>query len=195
MLRLATPSSVCTPVRGASAETGYAESAAPGAPLSEAFAPVVAPKLNGLPRWRLQRALDYIEQNLAAEIRLSDLADAARLSVNHFSELFRQSTGTSPYRYVLTRRVECAKRLLGESMLGVLDIALAVGFSDQSHFSKVFRRATGMTPGGYRAVMWAEGVSPTLAIPEDRTNGRTNVLTLEQKALTLPTTVRSSCPH
>lgn len=181
MLRVATPLSVCTPVSGASADTGYAESAAPGAALSQALVVVPTPKLNGLPRWRLQRVLDYIEQNLAGEIRLGDLADAARLSANHFSELFRQSTGTSPYRYVLARRVECAKRLLGESMLGVLDIALAVGFSDQSHFSKVFRRTTGMTPGGYRTVMWSEGVSPTLAIPEDRTNGRTNVLTMERK--------------
>jgi AraC family transcriptional regulator len=47
--------------------------------------------------------------------------------------------------------VECAKVLLRESMLGVLDVALAVGFADQSHFSKVFRRATGMAPGAWRA--------------------------------------------
>jgi transcriptional regulator GlxA family with amidase domain len=133
----------------------------------------------GLPRWRLHRVLDHIERNLSGAIRLSDLANAARLSSHHFSELFRQSVGVSPYRFVLLRRVECAKCLLSESMLGVLDVALAVGFSDQSHFSKVFRRVTGMAPGAYRTVMWAEGVSPSPAFPEDNTNGRTNVLPLQ----------------
>jgi transcriptional regulator GlxA family with amidase domain len=135
----------------------------------------------GLAPWRLRRTLDYVEQNLSDEIRLQHLADAARLSPHHFSDLFRQSTGVSPYRYVLERRVARAKCLLRDSLMGVLDIALAVGFSDQSHFSKVFRRATGMTPGGFRNVMWAEGVSPSLAFPEDRTNRRTNVLTMERK--------------
>ncbi|HWA01608.1 MAG TPA: AraC family transcriptional regulator [Caulobacterales bacterium] len=105
----------------------------------------------GLPRWRLARVLAYIDNNLGSDIRLDDLASVACLSAHHFSELFRQSMGTSPYRYVLDRRVECAKVLLRDSMLGVLEVALAVGFADQSHFSKVFRRATGMAPGAYRA--------------------------------------------
>ena len=95
--------------------------------------------------------LDFIDDNLAHEISLNDLAGVACLSAHHFSELFRQSIGISPYRYVIERRVECAKVLLRGSMLGVLDVALAVGFADQSHFSKVFRRATGMAPGAYRA--------------------------------------------
>jgi AraC family transcriptional regulator len=111
----------------------------------------VRPAQGGLPRWRLKRVLDYVDDNLAHDISLDDLAGVARLSSHHFSDLFRQSMGTSPYRYVVMRRVECAKKLLRTSMLGVLDVALAVGFSDQSHFSKVFRRATGMTPGFYRA--------------------------------------------
>jgi transcriptional regulator GlxA family with amidase domain len=109
------------------------------------------PVRGGLPHWRLKRVLDYIDSNLGSEISLADLASVAHLSAHHFSELFRQSMGTSPYRYVLDRRIACAKILLRDSMLGVLDVALAVGFSDQSHFSKVFRRSTGMAPGLYRA--------------------------------------------
>jgi len=135
---------------------------------------------SGLPRWRLKRVLDFVEANLASDIRLKDLACAATLSAHHFSELFRQSTGVSPYAYVLERRVERAKHLLRDSMLGVLDIALAVGFSDQSHFSKMFRRATGITPSAYRTIMWAEGM-PAFAFSEDRTNERSNVLTLKRQ--------------
>lgn len=113
-----------------------------------------------LPPWRLKRVLEFIEHNLANDIRLRQLAGVACLSAHHFSELFRESTGVSPYRYVLERRVEHAKALLRNSMMNVLDIALAVGFSDQSHFSKVFRRITGVTPGAYRTIMWAEGIEP-----------------------------------
>lgn len=131
----------------------------------------------GLPRWRLRRVLDFVDQNLSSDIRLKHLAEAARLSAHHFSELFRQTTGVSPYRYVLDRRVERAKRLLRDSMLGVLDIALAVGFSDQSHFSKVFRRATGVAPGAYRTIQWAEGMPAFESIPEDQTKDRGIVLT------------------
>jgi transcriptional regulator GlxA family with amidase domain len=135
---------------------------------------------SGLPLWRLKRVLAYVDAHLASDIRLKDLAAAAALSAHHFSELFRQSVGVSPYAYVLERRVERAKHLLRDSMLGVLDIALAVGFSDQSHFSKIFRRAAGVTPSAYRTIMWAEGL-PAFAISEHHTNERTNVLTLSHQ--------------
>ena len=141
-------------------------------------APQAAPSLSGLPRWRLKRVLDYVDAHLAADIRLKDLAGAAALSAHHFSKLFRQSTGVSPYAYVLECRVERAKSLLRDSMMGVLDIALAVGFSDQSHFSKIFRRATGVTPSAYRTIMWAEGM-PAFAVSEHRGNEQSNVLMLE----------------
>jgi transcriptional regulator GlxA family with amidase domain len=137
--------------------SAHAAAAAPAAPHAapEPHVPShsawARPVRGGLPLWRLKRVLVFIDDNLGRDIALADLADVARLSAHHFSELFRQSMGTSPYRYVLDRRIECAKVLLRDSVLGVLDIALAVGFSDQSHFSKVFRRATGMAPGMYRA--------------------------------------------
>lgn len=134
-----------------------------------------SPVRYGLPPWRLQRALDHIEQNLSRAIRLGDLAAATRLSPHHFSALFRESTGFSPYRYVLLRRVERAKVLLRDSSLGVLDIGLCVGFSDQSHFSKVFRRITGVSPGAYRVILWAEGAPA--GFPEDQTKLRSIVLT------------------
>jgi transcriptional regulator GlxA family with amidase domain len=105
----------------------------------------------GLPNWRLKRVLAFIDDNIGGDITLKQLAEVACLSPHHFSELFRRSTGVSPYRYVMERRIACAKVLLRDSMLGVLDVALAVGFSDQSHFTKVFRRTTGLPPGAYRA--------------------------------------------
>jgi AraC family transcriptional regulator len=103
-----------------------------------------------LPRRRLQRVVDFIEANLASDVGLGELAAVAIMSPHHFSELFRRSTGESPHRYVVTRRLERAKNLLRETDLNILDIALSVGFADQSSFTKVFRRRVGVTPGAFR---------------------------------------------
>src|SRR5262249_54443541 len=70
------------------------------------------------------------------------------------AELFRQSTGMSPHRFVLGRRVDRAKELLRNPALSVLDVALQTGFTGQSHFTKVFRRIAGPTPSQFRAGLW-----------------------------------------
>jgi len=108
-------------------------------------------RAGGLPGRRLKRVLEYIETNLASDISLSDLADVASMSPHHFGELFRRSMGESPHRFVIRRRFERAKGLLRHTELGILDVAMAVGFADQSHFTKVFHRLAGVTPGGFRA--------------------------------------------
>jgi AraC family transcriptional regulator len=104
----------------------------------------------GLPGYRLRRVRDYIASNLDKELSLSDLAGLSGASPHYFGELFRQSTGMSPARYVLIQRIERAKELLRNPILSVLDVAVQTGFSDQSHFTKVFRRIAGMTPSQYR---------------------------------------------
>jgi AraC family transcriptional regulator len=108
---------------------------------------------NGLPRARLNRVIEYIETNLDREIALMALADIAGMSSHYFSELFKQSLHFSPYQYVLRRRIEYARQLLGQPSITVLEAAVRSGFSDQSHFTKVFRRIVGVTPTGYRAAL------------------------------------------
>jgi AraC family transcriptional regulator len=106
----------------------------------------------GLPRWRLQRATAFIEEHLSADISLPELAEAAgNLSLYHFARLFKESTGSSPYQYLLRRRIERAKSMLrGRKLLSLGDVAFACGFRDQSAFSRVFRQITGSTPRAYR---------------------------------------------
>lgn len=93
---------------------------------------------------------DYIEANLQNDIGLEDLAALVNLSPHYFSEAFRQSFGTPPYRYVLQRRVERAKALLLEGNLSTAKIAIAVGFSSQAQLTVNFRRLAGTTPGRFR---------------------------------------------
>jgi len=99
----------------------------------------------------VQRALDHIHANLAAPMRLEDIAAAARMSIYHFSRTFRKTTGIGPHRYLVQARVERVKDLLHSGSRSLAEIADAAGFSDQSHMSRVFRKFTGMTPKAYRA--------------------------------------------
>ncbi|MFJ5369721.1 helix-turn-helix transcriptional regulator, partial [Bosea sp. CER48] len=64
---------------------------------------------------------------------------------------------TSPYNYLVMRRLDRARRMLAQSA-SLVDVAFACGFSDQSHLTRQFRRAYGVTPGRWRALQkHAEG--------------------------------------
>lgn len=104
----------------------------------------------GLPQRQLLQVLDYIDANLEREIKLADLAQLLDVSQFHFSRLFKQSIGTSPYQYLLQQRVERAKQLLKQTDKSIADIAFDCGFNSHSHLSKQFRQLTGITPKAYR---------------------------------------------
>jgi AraC family transcriptional regulator len=104
----------------------------------------------GLPSSQLEKIFDHVDAHLDQEIRLEDLADLLSMSQFHFSRMFKHSTGTTPYQYLVRQRIERAKFLLKQSNRSILDIALECGFSGHSHLSKQFRQVTGMTPKAYR---------------------------------------------
>jgi len=108
---------------------------------------------NGLPRERLQRVYDYIEEHLDDRLTLADIAAVACLSPYHFSRSFKQAVGVSPHHYVMQRRIDRAKTLMRRTRQPLANIAQEVGFTDQSHLTSVFRRATGMTPARFRAAL------------------------------------------
>ncbi len=104
----------------------------------------------GLAPRQIRRVIEYIEAHLTDEFGLVELAAIVELSPHYFGEAFKISTGRSPHRYVMERRVECARCLLWDEDRPIRDIASAVGFSSQSHFTTNFRRVTGVTPGRFR---------------------------------------------
>jgi AraC family transcriptional regulator len=108
------------------------------------------PARGGLTHRRLRRVQDYIEANLSGEITLADLAALAGVSNTHFCRAFHKSVGLASHQYVIRRRVERAKQLLAQSELPIAEIAVAVGFGDQSHLTSHFRRLVGTTPWRFR---------------------------------------------
>lgn len=98
----------------------------------------------------LQALPTYIAENLDGDLRVVALARHAGMSPSRLSHWFRERLGTTPHAYVLAARVERAKALLRGSLLPLVDVALAVGFSSQSCLNVAFCRNVNMTPAQYR---------------------------------------------
>jgi AraC family transcriptional regulator len=111
------------------------------------------PSRHGLDDGRLRRVLAYIEEHLADDIAVADLANVACLSVFHFTRAFAGATGVPPHRYVSRRRLESAKAMIATGRASLDEIALDCRFSSQSSFTRAFRRATGVTPAEYRQTL------------------------------------------
>lgn len=100
---------------------------------------------SSLPGVVLKRVFDLIEARLNTPLRLQDLAREANMSQFHFSRMFRNSIGQSPYRYLTQRRLERAKEMLSRGC-GEAEAATGSGFSSPSHLGSLFRRYIGITP-------------------------------------------------
>jgi AraC family transcriptional regulator len=113
--------------------------------------PVEQPKqMRGLSGRRLKDVLGYIEDNLSQDLSLSDIAAVARISVSHFKSLFRESVGIPAHQYLIRRRVERARSLLGEGKMSISQIAFETGFAHQSHLARHMRRLLGVSPKALR---------------------------------------------
>ncbi len=68
----------------------------------------------------------------------------------HFAAQFKAATGLRPHEYLLLRRIERAQEMLVEPDASLVDVALSVGFLNQSHFTSTFKRFVGQPPGAWR---------------------------------------------
>jgi AraC family transcriptional regulator len=104
----------------------------------------------GLAGWQMARVRAFIDKNLHGNIRTKNLSAVARRSAAHFARSFKHSFGESPHAYVMRRRLEKACHLMITTSEPLSQIALTVGFSDQSHLCKRFKQALGQSPSNWR---------------------------------------------
>lgn len=93
----------------------------------------------------------YIERNFPDQISMAKMAQMAGLSSTHFNRRFRQLLRVTPTEYLRSVRVQAAQALLTTTSRSLAEIAVAVGYTDQSHLTRRFREVTGMTPAAWRA--------------------------------------------
>lgn len=105
----------------------------------------------GLSRAQKRKLVEYVRENLSANLSVGELASLVQMSPSHFSRVFKASFGVTPYHFVMHERIERAKVMLAETDLTSGEVAMAFGFASQSHFVKVFRQFAGVTPKQYRA--------------------------------------------
>lgn len=108
-----------------------------------------ATEWKGLSAPALNRVTNFIESQIEDKISLSALAEIACVSRFHFIKMFKVSTGFSPMRYVENCRIRRAQEMIRLGHMSLAEIALAVGFSDQSHFTRRFRHVVGCTPSSF----------------------------------------------
>jgi AraC family transcriptional regulator len=90
--------------------------------------------------------------NLHRSPTLEKMAAVVSLSPHHFARQFKAATGLPPHQFLITRRVEQAQQILrGRGNLSLAEVAIGVGFLDQSQFCFHFKRIVGVTPGRFRA--------------------------------------------
>ena len=139
----------------AGVETGDAVDRMYGEALSTALAvhllrkygaAVPRPKSAGLPREKLVRAIEYIQDQLDTDLTVAGIAQAVYMSPYYFTRLFKESTGQSPHQYVVEARVRKAKELLTTGKFTISEAAYHVGFVDQSHLTRHFTRVFGLPP-------------------------------------------------
>jgi AraC family transcriptional regulator len=111
---------------------------------------VTPPVPGNMSKRRLSGVIDYIRDNLARELSLSELAAIARLSPSHFNTLFKEAMNRPVHQYIVQRRVEYALSLLTDRKKSVAEVASLAGFYDQSHMARCMRRVVGVTPSVVR---------------------------------------------
>lgn len=98
----------------------------------------------------LKKALEYIEKHYTSPISLEEVAEYAGLNSAYFSSLFKKEIGINFSNYVTEKRMNQAKHLLKNSNMPLIEIAMSLGYENQSYFSSVFKKYCQMTPKEYR---------------------------------------------
>ncbi|WP_413197502.1 GlxA family transcriptional regulator [Pararobbsia alpina] len=101
---------------------------------------------------RVQMALTYAKENLAADLTVESLAEAAKLSPRQFSRVFREETGHSPAKAIERLRVEAARLLMETSKHPIEVIARETGFGDRGRMRQAFLRTLGQPPQSVKRV-------------------------------------------
>lgn len=96
------------------------------------------------------RVQSYVDAHFCEPLTLSAIAEEFHLSAPYLSRAFKKQTSKNLIAYIRDKRMEEAKRLLGDERCLITDIAFRLGYEDYAYFSNIFRRTVGISPKEYR---------------------------------------------
>lgn len=97
----------------------------------------------------IDKAKQYVQENYSFQITLTDVANYVNLSPNYFSEVFKNETGQTFIKYLITYRCQKAKELLKNTDLKIYEVAEMVGYKEVVSFNRAFKNTIGISPKQY----------------------------------------------
>ena len=113
------------------------------------FSQILGKKYSGIDH-RILKAKQYLDEHIKERSCLSNAANTADISRRRFNDLFKQTYGITPNKYLVSRKVELAKNLMKIGYISISDIASMSGYENVYYFSRVFKESTGMSPSEYK---------------------------------------------
>lgn len=108
---------------------------------------------------RIEAAIILMQEKLAEELSVEELARTSGLSASHFSHLFHKWTGHTPIEHLTKMRIQKSKELLDNFHLTIKEVANRCGFKAASYYTRIFARSTGLSPSQYREMLLSQRAS------------------------------------
>ncbi len=100
--------------------------------------------------FKVKEIVSYINTNLEKKLDVEKLTKLTKWKKDHFTRLFTKYLGTTPYQYVLTKKIERSKVLLSDTLIPINEIAFELGFDSHSNFYHLFKKIADDTPDNFR---------------------------------------------
>ena len=99
---------------------------------------------------KIEQSIAYMLRHLNEPLLVATLAAQVNISASHFFALFKRQTGCAPIDCFIRLRMQCACRLLDETVLSVKEVAATLGYDDPFYFSRIFKSVNRVAPTEYR---------------------------------------------
>ena len=99
---------------------------------------------------RLAPAIEHIRENFRKRITMQNLADVSHVSLRQFGRSFKDFYGLTPQQFLIKTRIQAACETLRDKKTDIANLAIDLGFYDQSSFTLHFHKHMGITPRRFR---------------------------------------------